>query len=94
MVLQVERYFTLEKNNSGPLVSVLAVQKRTSDACGISDKTLRRLRKKSEEELDRPYKRVRLHSKTFDLSQEIKLSIRNIVYDMYNMLPSKLFLKR
>lgn len=83
LVLQVERYFTLEKDNSGPLESVLAVQKRTSDACGISEKTLRRLRKKSEEDLDRPYKRVRLHPKTLDLSQGIKLSIRNIVYDMY-----------
>ncbi|CAG9841071.1 unnamed protein product [Diabrotica balteata] len=52
-VMKVESYFNLEKNNIGPLTSVMRVQKRTCDACGISDRTFRRINNMSEDEINK-----------------------------------------
>ena len=83
LVLKVESYFTKEKENMGPLASVLAVQKRTCDACDILEKTLRRIENMDEQELDQVNKRSRRCPKTIDLPEGTKLTIKNIIYDMY-----------
>jgi len=59
LVLKVESYFTKEKENMGPLASVLAVQKRTCDACDISERTLSRIENMDEQELNKVNKRSR-----------------------------------
>ena len=84
LVLKVENYFNLEKENGGPLPSIMAVQKRTADLCGISQKTLQNLHKMDREgQLGKKYKRRRLLSKSLDLTEGVKYEIRNVVYEIY-----------
>lgn len=45
IILNVMRYFEQEKNNRGPLINVNQVVQRVADACDISPRTVKNIRK-------------------------------------------------
>lgn len=101
LILNLYNYFTAEKNNGGPLISVLKVHERICGALGVSETKLKTVLKKQESDDSRTneagvsdrssikggtenrvkYKR-REHIKTTDLHNNVKLEIKNVIYDM------------
>ncbi|KAK4886529.1 hypothetical protein RN001_002800 [Aquatica leii] len=75
-----------EKDNGGPLIPLTSVQERVSTALGVSLASVKRI--KSEHKLNPVLsspgkKRSRRKSKTVDLPESSKMTIRNTLYTMY-----------
>lgn len=77
IILNVLDYFTKEKNNFGPLISLQAVHRRVCEATGISETKLKTVIKEKNE----PQPQVkenhysRPHRKSLDLSEGVKFEI-------------------
>lgn len=84
-LVNVVDYFTREKNNGGPLHSILAVQQRAADCLNISRSTVKRVvaSKENAEEMNKENRRRRSHRKSLDVPDAVKAEVRNAVYWMY-----------
>lgn len=83
LICNVHKYFTAEKENGGPLKSVMSVQQRVCDALGISEKKLRGVLRNQDSELPKEdHRKTRPSLKTNDMSEERKFEIRNTIYQM------------
>ncbi|KAF5278250.1 hypothetical protein FQR65_LT15739 [Abscondita terminalis] len=85
-VIKLLQYFEHEKENGGPLISVLSVQQRVSDTLSVSLRTVQNVKKKYNENpiLRTPNKsRNKRKRKTIDASHEVKNRIKSSVYTMY-----------
>ncbi|KAF5299159.1 hypothetical protein FQA39_LY02332 [Lamprigera yunnana] len=85
-VIKLLQYFEQEKENGGPLISVLSVQQRVSDALSVSLRTVQNVKKKYNENpiLRTPNKsRNKRKRKTIDAWHEVKNLIKSSVYSMY-----------
>lgn len=77
-------YFTKERNNGGPLKSLLAIHQRICEATGISETKLKTVIKQKDE----PQTQVKEnhysqpHTKSLDLSEGVKFEIRNLIYEL------------
>ncbi|KAF5285578.1 hypothetical protein FQA39_LY16590 [Lamprigera yunnana] len=79
-VIKLLQYFEQEKENGGPLISVLSVQQRVSDALSVSLRTVQNVKKKYNENpiLCTPNKsRNKRKRKTIDASHEVKNLIKS-----------------
>ncbi|XP_050510051.1 uncharacterized protein LOC126891755 [Diabrotica virgifera virgifera] len=86
LVLNLCEYFEMEKINGGPLEPLSSVQERVAAALKISRKTISVIKKRKENNpvLPKPGKsRPRSKSKTTDLPEGTKITIRNTLYSMY-----------
>ncbi|KAJ8914403.1 hypothetical protein NQ315_017497 [Exocentrus adspersus] len=84
-ILNAIDYFTREKENSGPLVSVNEVHQRVAQALQISLRTVSRTCGERQKGLpvETPgQKRNKAKKKSEDLPDGIKTSVRNTIYDM------------
>lgn len=77
IILNVLNYFTKEKNNCGPLISVLALHQRVCEATGISETKLKTVIKQKNEPQPQVKKNhySRPHTKSLDLSEGVKFEI-------------------
>lgn len=87
LVLRVVDYFTREKSNKGPLISILAVQQRAADCLDLHVNTVKKVvgSRENPEEMKKEDKRRRLHSKSVDVPDAVKTEVRNVIYWMYAM---------
>ncbi|KAJ8914684.1 hypothetical protein NQ315_017383 [Exocentrus adspersus] len=85
LILNAIDYFTREKGNSGPLVSVNEVHQRVAEALQVSLRTVSRIcgeRQKGIPVETPGQKRNKPKKKSEDSPDGIKTSVRNTIYDM------------
>lgn len=87
LLLSVVDYFTRERNNGGPLRSVLAVQQRVADCLDVHVNTVKKVvaSRGNDEDMNKKIKRLRRHSRSLDVPEAVKTEVRNVVYWMYAM---------
>lgn len=85
MVLNVIEYFVKEKENGGPLQSVVSVRQRVAAALKISEATISRIvsRQKNGTPPKNKITRCRQKSKSEDVCEAVKVEIRNTIYEMH-----------
>lgn len=82
MVLNAVNFFSKEKDNGGPLSSILAVQQRTADCLQVGRSTVQRvceLQNNGQEDRSR----TRKSFKSRDVPDAVKTEVRNLIYCMY-----------
>ncbi|CAG9830457.1 unnamed protein product [Diabrotica balteata] len=83
LICSVHKYFTDEKENGGPLKSVMSVQQGVCDALGFSKTKLRGvLQNRNNEQPKEDHRKTRLSLKTKDIPDGKKFEIRDTIYRM------------
>ncbi|CAH2007851.1 unnamed protein product [Acanthoscelides obtectus] len=88
-MLSLLNYFQQEKDNGGPLLPLSAVKEGVAWALNISLSTITRIQRRLSSSNDNVLrspgkKRPRKKSKTTDLSDAVKHSMRDTVHQMYS----------
>lgn len=86
LIKNLHDYFTMEKNNNGPMLPIQQVQKRVTEALKISEtklqSVLRQEKNENKENAECVKYKQRVSLKSVDVSEAQKWDIRNVIYDM------------